>query len=257
MKINYLYRISDAGNPKVKLPIATKMYCLTNFIQEFKDNIYIFADNCKVDTVDEIKRLGITIIEISLGNSASWRFVVDYAIDNFNSDEFVYLIEDDYIHLPGALIALKEGLRIADYVTLYDHPDKYIDYRNGGPNPYISHGGELTRVLLTDNFHWKQTNSTTMTFATKVSILKEDKIIWWKYTDGKIPRDFIAFRKLTNQKLLFIRKYYREYLSSYLCFKKKKRILISPVPGLATHAETDLLMPLTFWHNKNSWEQKL
>ena len=72
---------------------------------------------------------------------------------------------------------------IADYVTLYDHPDKYMDHDKGGPNPYISNGGEVTRLVKTDNSHWKLTNSTTMTFASKVNTLKQDRDIWMKHLD--------------------------------------------------------------------------
>lgn len=254
MDIKYLYRISDAGNPKPKLDVATKMYCLDNFIKEFKSNILVFADNCSLPTLNAIKERGINPIEIALGNAASWRHIVQYAIDNFKEDSYVYLIEDDYIHLPGALTALEEGLQIADYVTLYDHPDKYIDNR---PNPYVSQGGELTRVLCTKSTHWKHTNSTTMTFAACVKTLIADKELWWYFTDSKMPDDFFAFQTLGLQKLLFSRNFYRKSLSllSWRRKVKKKRILISSLPGLATHAELDWLAPLTIWHNKKTWNE--
>lgn len=252
MDIKYLYRISDAGNTKAKLDVATKMYCLDNFIKEFNCNIFVFADNCGAATLQEIKNRGIDPIEIALGNAASWRYIVQYAIDNFKKDSYVYLIEDDYLHLPGALKALEEGLQIADYVTLYDHPDKYIDHT---PNPYILHGGELTRVLITKSTHWKYTSSTTMTFAASVKTLIADKEVWWYFTNSKMPDDFFAFQTLGLLKLLFSRNYYRKSLSllpSRLKVKKK-RILISSLPGLATHTELDWLAPLTIWHNNKTW----
>lgn len=254
MDINYLYRISDAGMPKAKLDIATKMYCLDNFIKEFKNNIFVFADNCSAATLQAIKNRGLNPIEIALGNAASWRYIVQYAIDNFNEASYVYLIEDDYIHLPGASIALKEGLQIADYVTLYDHPDKYI---NNCPNPYVADGGELTRVLRTKSTHWKHTSSTTMTFAACIKTLIADKDIWWHFTSKKLPDDFFAFQTLSLKKLLFSRNYYRKSLSLLPWRKKvkKKRILISSLPGLATHAELDWLAPLTMWHNKKTWNE--
>lgn len=257
MDVNHLYRISDAGNPKLKLNIATKMNCLDNFIAEFKENIYVFADNCGEQTIEAIKSRGIKPIITSLGNSGSWRHVVQYAIDNFDENSYIYLMEDDYLHLPGALTALKEGLEIADYVSLYDHPDKYLNFKENGPNPYILNGGELTRVLRTKNMHWKYTNSTTMSFAAKIKTLKEDKEIWWHFTETSLPLDFFAFQALTHQKPLLSKGFYRKSLELLLLRQKvkAKRIVLSSIPGMATHAELAWLTPLTLLYPKQSWEE--
>jgi hypothetical protein len=117
---------------------------------------------------------------------------------------------------------LKEGFDIgADYVSLYDHPDKYID----GANPFVESGGEITRVMLSKSCHWKLTNSTTMTFAAKVKTLKEDEEILRSFTNGTHPHDFQMF----------------------LALRDKGRSLITPIPGYATHGETQWLSPLTNW----------
>lgn len=241
--IKYLYRISDAGNPKPKLHVATKMNCLDNFIKEFKNNLYVFADNCSEETLQAIKSRGINPVVIALGNSNSWRYIVQAAIKNFNENSFVYLVEDDYLHLPGSLTALQQGLAVADYVTLYDHPDKYSDENGSSPNPQVTQGGELSRVIRTSITHWKQTNSTTMTFATKVKTLKEDQDIWWRFTKDALPDDFHAFQTLLNGDA-----------AKGKNTPAKKRTLISPLPGFATHAELAYLAPLTQWHSIKSWE---
>ena len=109
----------------------------------------------------------------------------------------------------------------ADYVTLYDHPDKYIN----GINPHVTDGGEETKVFLTDSCHWKFTNSTTMTFATTVKTLKDDIEIIRKWTLGTHPNDFEMFIELRN----------------------KGKSLVSPLPGYSTHGETAFLTPLINW----------
>ena len=55
--------------------------------------------------------------------------MLDYVTNKkFHPDTILYFVEDDYLHLPGWLDVLLEGFSIpeADYVTLYDHKDKYF-----------------------------------------------------------------------------------------------------------------------------------
>jgi len=234
--LKVLYRISDGGNPKVKLPNADKKHCLENAISIFgKENFYVFADNCGKETIEMIAAFGIEAIEIKLGNALSWRHIVQFSIDNFGPEEMVYLLEDDYLHKANSAAALKEALDFADYATLYDHPDKYISHSAVGTNPYIEKGAEHTRVWLTKSSHWKQTNSTTMTFAAKVSTLIEDREIWWEFTSKGFPNDFGAFQQLQGlgswENKIF----------------GKQRVLVSSIPGLSTHGESAWLSPFTNW----------
>jgi hypothetical protein len=99
-----------------------------------------------------------------------------------------------------------------------------VDPRKGG-NPYCEGGAEDTRVYLTDSCHWKITNSTTMTFASKVSTLKRVEPILRKWTSETHPNDFQMFMELRNQ----------------------GELLVTPIPGYATHGETAWLSPLTDW----------
>ena len=144
----------------------------------------------------------------------------------FHEDDIIYFVEDDYLHKKRWIDILREGFDLinADYYTLYDHPDKYLDPRNGG-NPYCEGGAEDTRVYLTDSCHWKMTNSTTMTLAAKVSTLKRVEPILRKWTSETHPNDFQMFIELRNQ----------------------GELLITPIPGYATHGETAWLSPLTDW----------
>ena len=64
-----------------------------------------------------------------------------------------------------------------------------------------------------------------MTFASKVSTLKRTESILRKYTQGSYPEDFKMFLELREQ----------------------GELLITPIPGYATHGETKWLSPLTDW----------
>lgn len=222
-----LYRISDGSNAsKVKLPNATKRHCLENFLTEFPSEIvHLYADKVKPETLEWLKSLGCRVTETSSkGNSLSFLNVVEEAL-KLPDSETVYFVEDDYLHLPNSFTVLEEGLRMADYVSLYDHPDKYLPRQLGG-NPFVEYdGGEVTKVYLSKTAHWKLTNSTTMTFATKVSILREDYEVWKRHCQDNIPHDFDAFIEL----------------------REKGRSLITPIPGYSTHCETKWTSPLTDW----------
>lgn len=233
--IHILYRISDKGNPKEKLENASKEACLKNAIHVFKQaHILVFADNCEMETLDMIRKYGIEPNSISLGNAKSWRHVALYAIDNFKDNDIVYFLEDDYLHLEEAETALIEGIKIADYVTLYDHPGNYLTKKQGG-NPLVKDGGEVARVVYSESTHWKHTNSTTMTFATTVRILKEDYPIFHHGTRRKIPQDFKIFKRLIGHSGLKNRLF------------GKRRVLVSPIPSKSTHAEVAHLAPLINW----------
>ncbi|MDR2490733.1 MAG: hypothetical protein LBD20_04955 [Spirochaetaceae bacterium] len=148
-----------------------------------------------------------------------------------------------------------EGLKVADYVTLYDHPDKYWLYKNKG-NPFNFKKLQKTRIFITQSVHWRETNSTTMTFACTVKTLQEDYHVWRKFCRHKTPRDFHAFVTITQNNFFdtiyfFLRgrKGIREFiilLKNILTFKHTKK-LISSIPAYSTHIENAFLSPLIDW----------
>ena len=155
MKLIVAYRISNNSYDKKRLHYATKEYCLRNFVKVFfpyvngwhQGRLIIFMDNCNQETTDMVyKVLGAqsepliwwSTVKIEGGSSAqSFNRTLDYVMKmNLGADDCVYFLEDDYIHRSTALTVLKEGLERAHYVSLYDHPDKYIPGDAGG-NPQV------------------------------------------------------------------------------------------------------------------------
>ncbi|WP_256010776.1 hypothetical protein [Desertivirga xinjiangensis] len=225
-----IYRISDAGYAKVKPRYINNKNCLKNAFRHFDPDKgdhkwIIIADNVSAKTEKMIKDIvaqSAIYHSASIGNGAgTFNIALDYALD-FPEDEIVYFLENDYLHKDGASSALLEGINLnVDYVSLYDHPDKYM----AGFNPYVEGGSEETRVMLSKSCHWKITNSTTMTFASTVKTLKEDQQILREFTNGTHPFDFDMF----------------------LTLKNKGRKLITPLPSYSTHGETLFLAPLVDW----------
>jgi len=226
MKI--IYRISDTGYNKVKPDYINNENCLKNFIHTFgSQNLEIIADNCSEETLRMIRKYvhPNKINKVYVGHGAgTFNLALDKALE-YDDETIVYFIENDYLHKPGAYKILEEGFKLeASFVSLYDHPDKYKGPEQGG-NPYCEGGAEDTRVYLTDSCHWKITNSTTMTFASKVSTLKRTENILRKWTNGTHPNDFQMFLEL----------------------RENNELLITPLPGYSTHGETAWLSPLTDW----------
>jgi len=228
MKI--FYRISDGSYKKERYAHATKKGCLENFLKHFpKEEIIIYADNVKNETYEWLESYGCNLIRTNGGSSAAgFRIILQDAL-KLPDAEVAYFVEDDYLHLPNARKVLLEGLERAHYVTLYDHVDKYIPASMGGNHFIADDGAEETRVFLTVSSHWKLTNSTTMTFASTVEVLREDAPLWLSYTEGTYPRDFDCFINL----------------------RKRGRTLASPIPSLSTHCEPRWAAPLIDWEKIN------
>lgn len=226
MKI--LFRISNMGNPKIKISsINDKQLAFLHLLSTLNSSheLFVFADNVTddlyqffTDNYDKTK-----IIRTSLGNYGTLMYALEFAIQNFNDDDSIYLCEDDYIYLPNALDIIEEGLQVSHYSTGYDHPDKYVNRSDGGPNPYISNGGEVTRVVLTEHRHWKHTNSLCMTFAAKLKTIKED---FNNFASLGYSADFKLFSTLRYE---------------------KERIYVSCIPAVSTHGELEWLSKFIDW----------
>lgn len=237
-KLHIFYRLSDKGENKEKLEVINNRFCLENFIKEFSvSDITIIADNVEDKTMEWLKKYHFkNIYQTDLGNSASFWFAYKMAL-LLDENDSVYFVENDYLHRPGSRTALQEGIGIADYVTLYDHPDKYFD----GMNPKVKRGGESGRVLLTKTSHWKITNSTTMTFASKVSTLMKDSFFFKVFTIGIVPNNFPFLKKFQT------RRFPADFRIFSLLGLLKGRNLICPIPGFSTHGETNFLSPIINW----------
>lgn len=210
------YRISDQSYKKTKLMGATKEVCFINFCFAFEKIIFsdqvsllVIADNCNRETLKMLKDTGVPTLTCNEGNAGSFRVALDLAIKN-PDDELIYFCEDDYLHLNHAPKLLEEGIRRSDYVTLYDHPDKYSRGYDGG---------EISKVIKTESSHWRYTISTCMTFGSKVKTLKEDIDVWKEFTSENHPHDHFIFKKLSEE---------------------RRRRLALCIPGAAYHTDIDI-----------------
>ena len=242
-----LFRISSKGYPKVKVDSVDKYDSLKNLQQTFKDWEWVcVADNCDNQLLNNLRSQFSfdQLIETKLGNPGSFWKLYETALSFIKDEDIVYFAEDDYLHLPQAPSAIIEGLRYFDYVTLYDHPDKYKNH-TGPINPYAKlHAySELTEVIEGEVAVWRTSNSTTMTFAVTGKTLKADEDIWTITKTAKKDFDFDNFCVLTKQPTILKSRFIKQIPRKLKFWKKPRRYLGVCIPGLSLHLEQAYLKP--------------
>lgn len=183
-------------------------------------NLNIVYDNCYGEPANWLSVHDKTYL-IKCGSEANsfLRTLEFVAQSGFSEDTIVYFLEDDYLHRYGWAGAITDGFASTpgNYVTLYDHADKYL------PN----YRGLKSEVFVGQSCHWRTTPSTCQSFAVRWGWLKEDMGIHVKYsaeTANGITRDWEKFEALGA----------------------KGRVLVSPMPGFATHVD-QYMSPLIDW----------
>lgn len=217
--IKIIYRVAEKlnKNNKAKPNWINNKNCLRSLaLNMYESSLYVFGDRLE-ETKPEAKLLAAKFIETTRhGNAQTFLEVLDYAVDNLQDDDIVYFVEDDYVHKDGFETIIKEGLSKFDYISLYDHPDKY-EYE------------PQTQLFVTKSTHWRLTGSTTMTFACLVRTLKFDYQIFKQYSEGfDMPQDYHMWQRLVSM----------------------GRKLATPIPGYATHGEIKYLAPVIDWEKE-------
>ncbi len=218
---------SSISQHKKRLPGFSRELCHENLLKTIdrsKANLTFFFDAAKGDAnAHFLKRIPLSdpLVEICEGTeSGSFLRLLDYCDRlGFHPETILYFVEDDYLHKPGWTDVLLEGFQVphVDYVTLYDHRDKYF------AKPYE----DLTaRLFATKSCHWRSTPSTTQTFAVRLKTLLLDLSIHRKYSTGRsISRDHAKFMHL----------------------QQRGSLLISSIPGWSTHVDPECASPCTNW----------
>lgn len=159
------------------------------------------------------------IIPIQGGSeAASFLAQLNY-IESLGLDDetIVYLLEDDFFHRSNWCELIREVFDSlnADYVTLYDHKDKYF---------YKMYEKLKSQIFHTNTCHWRTVPSTTSTFMCKWKVLKKHIHIHKRFCQRSV---------YSHEK--------------FIKLGKMGATLISPIPGWSTHMETEFLSPTIDW----------
>jgi len=156
--------------------------------------------------------------EFNGGSDADSFFeTVKYAKNqNLNENDLVYFLENDYLHVNDwvdKVIDLFSTFQGLNYVSLYDHNDKYF---------LPMYNDLVSKIIATSKHHWRTTPSTCGSFIINKQILDEDF-------------DILSTMKGDHNKFL--------YLNS-----TRSRFVLSPIPGLSTHCMNGLMSPTINWN---------
>lgn len=136
------------------------------------------------------------------------------AID-MQQDDLIYILENDYLHQHGWVSKVFElfnsGIKF-DYASLYDHRDKYH---------YDMYANLTSKLVYTDTHHWRTAPSTCASFILEKRTLERDYSV---FSAGLT--DYYFFSKLVGE---------------------QGHVLLTPLPGLATHSMEGYLSPTVDW----------
>lgn|GEM_PF-1520591 len=246
------YRYCPTERPEVRPKWFSKQLGLVSFAQSLKRDIsslrsnnvrwtlYIDRfeelnsdENCLLDKLS--KEFDIEIVKLETkSNTKAYQYVLNEACLADDKDKILF-VEDDYLWLPEAIQEMNQTMDAipeVDYLTPYDHPVRYdFGYYGGVDLPHWEN-----RIFLNGNRHYRSQESTCMTFMTRGRVIKQDRNLHLMYSPGdkKCPNDRELFRRL-------------QHLGGNIHNIDEKRLLLGPMPSLATHVHEPYLAPTIDW----------
>jgi hypothetical protein len=216
----------------------SKKLCLHSLViarRELPDSVLTVVSDgpLPVDVRDLIEADVRVVVLPNVGNAES--FLAAYSIAAaWPVDDVAYFVEDDYLHMASALSKLQDAFTdlSSDYVTLYDHPNRYNSQAGSGADLKL----HTTGIYASRSHIWRTVESTCMTFAARIGCLRDDMGVFLAHVlSGRTPRDRAIFRHLQG-------------LGPYedtSC----RRVLLGAIPGLATHCNAARLAPTIDWES--------
>ena len=220
--------ISNNSKDKTRPDWFTKEKALINLLETKDANTHVTIMLDTASVADPLQHFSnkykrdVQVVCKHGGTDAhSFINLVEYFVGlNLPDDAIVYLLEDDFVHLPGWAPVMREAFdaNLADYVTLYDHSDKYT---------FPMYSDLKSKIHVTKSCHWRSTPSTTNTYALLFKKLVDTAAIHLRFSDKEIGFTFDH--------------------NKFLHLAERGDKLISSIPGFSTHVEQEFLSPIVDW----------
>ncbi len=255
MCINYqvLFRACDKVESvhRVKRPfglnkiqtIKVSFYSMYRSLQGYNYQFTVIGDDLSQELLDFFRVFNDVVVDNDGLGSASRSLQKQIALSlQSPQDTWVYMCEDDYLHVPDAFKYISEFIDnkhrylkttsanknymnriIGDLsgVPLIIHPPDY-------PDRYRASWRRLSFLFLSKYCHWRQVSNTTHTFLLQGgTIRKFEKHI----NDSAVgPSDSKLSEKVYGR-----------------IFFKNRALCVSPIKGLSTHLTEGVITPLVDW----------
>ena len=200
--------------------------CFVNLLNTIKGKsnikLHIMMDGKIEDNWISKYKEHYTYTEFKGGSMEAVTLAVYGTIKNYQCDknDLIYILENDYLHIEEwgeKLIELYKTFNGLNYISLYDHNDKY----------FLPQYEDLTsKIITTNSHHWRTTPSTCGSYIVPKHIFDSDYEIQTTVIGDHIKH---------------------VYLNEH-----KGRFILTPIPGLSTHCMDGLLSPTINWKQINN-----
>lgn len=237
-KINIFYRTTVRNKPNGLRP---KWF---SYEKCFRNLIASLDDNCKLTvmfdgTEDEYKKCFIKkykkkfnfdVVFLNANSDAESNHATFCYIKTLDlkPDELIYVLENDYLHLKNWFLFVDDLYSLTDgmhYTGLFDHNDKYICQKNV-EGEFGMYKSLVSKIYATNTRHWRTVPSTCGSFIMTKKLFDQDY-------------DILSSREADNTRFGILT-------------KTKNRIVITPIPGLATHVQKPWMSPCINWEKINN-----
>jgi hypothetical protein len=194
--------------------------CFVNFLDSIEGedvNLHVVMDGKASNNFISKYSNKFILHEYVGGNdfaSAMFSYKLAYSIVE-DPNDLIYFVENDYLHIKGwvnKITTLFNTYSNINYVSLYDHNDKYF---------LPMYDDLVAKIFTTENHHWRNTPSTCGTYIIKNSLFREDY-------------DIHTNLQGDHNKYLWLNEH-------------RNRFVLTPIPGLSTHCVEGLMSPIIDW----------
>jgi hypothetical protein len=260
------YRIyPKVAKPAEGLPFSEDKFQLSEIcLRSFKESLgnlrvklWVLLDGCPKEYAELFRKYfdseDLVLLALpGVGNLATFEKQIELLLEQKES-ELVYFAEDDYFYLPRQFHLMIDFLLHREnvhFVSPYDHFDCYTLDLHRLPKWLCVYGGR----------HWRTAASTCLTFLTRRETLRKTEAIFRNYTRTSL--DCSLWLSLTKDRVFnpffFGSHMFRDFvfcktiLKSWVYFWRqilfgKKWMLWVPIPGIATHLNTQAMSPTIDW----------
>jgi hypothetical protein len=226
MKLRIFYRHYNISGNDIKRNLTWFDYesCFKNLLSTIQNDprveLHVIMDGDIKNNWIETYSNQFILHQITAGNDyQSFIQTYSYARDiSTNIEDLFYFLENDYLHVHGwveKVFELFSTYRGLDYISLYDHNDKY----------FLSMYDDLvSKIFTTNSHHWRTTPSTCGTYIVNKKVFLEDYDVPFQMSGD-------------HHKFIFLN-------------QTKGRFVYTPIPGLSTHCMEGLLSPTINWEKE-------